>query len=405
MLKQRDWHQKAVSLLSQMVSIASVNPGDKVTTDTNYTEQRMAQFLINYFQQQTCHYDVTSEEILPGRPNVYIKTGHSSTKRTLLLETHLDTVDVQEMTIDPFAPVLKEGKLFGRGSCDAKGQLTAMILGLEMAIEQTNGHLPINVILAATVDEEHLHRGVDRMVANKTAADGAVAGEPTELKLVTATKGSIRFKIITTGKSAHTASPEEGVNAIYLMADVIQAINKNLIPQLITRTHPLCGNATAAVTVIKGGQQVNIVPDNCVIDVDRRLLPGEDWEMAFIEIKNTVLNYVDANLHGNIQFEHPYLIDPSLETDLKSSLVWALGDLLSQRGEESQAVGVPFGTDASKIALLGIPTVVFGPGSIKQAHTKDEYIKIEEIIKAAEIYRDLMLHFHQYFDEEGTAWA
>lgn len=396
--EQIDWYQKAVTILSQMVSIPSINPGDKLTEEAIYCEKAMADFLVNYFQQQPYKCVITTQEILPRRSNVYIQTSNSPDKKTLLLETHLDTVDVQKMTIDPFTPILKEGKLYGRGSCDAKGQLTAMLLGLEMAIKETDSNLPSNVYLAATVDEEHLHRGVDHLVDNKLIADGAVAGEPTELKLVAATKGSIRFKITTKGKPVHTSSPDEGVNAIYIMADVIQAINQNLVPKLATKIHPLCGKGTIAVTVIRGGQQVNIVPDNCAIDVDRRLLPGESWEAAYQEIKNEVLNYLDAGLHSYVKFEDPYLIDPSLETNLNSAIVQALSHLLGKKGEQNNVIGVPFGTDASKIALLGIPTVVFGPGSIKQAHTADEYIKIEEIIKAAELYKDLILHFHEYFN-------
>ena len=252
----------------------------------------------------------------------------------------------------------------------------------------------MNVRLAVTVYEEHLHSGVDRIVDDRFQADGAVVGEPTEMRLVTATKGSIRFQIHTKGKAAHSADPHMGINAIYIMAEVIQAISKVMVPLLKERVHPLCGPATISATIIKGGHQVNIVPDDCVLDVDRRLLPGEDWKTAYEEIKQIILEQVDSQWKDFVIFDSPYLIDPALETKKDSSIVQAFSRVLKEQREDPREVGVSFGTDASKIALLNIPTVVFGPGSIRQAHTEDEWIKVEEIGKAAEGYKQLILNFH-----------
>lgn len=389
---------RLINLLSDMVSIPSINPGDG-QLQILHGEQRMADYLYQYFQNHPFRLDVTQEEILPNRPNIYIKTGQDPAKKTLLLETHTDTVRVDEMTIAPFTPYVKDGRLYGRGSCDAKGQLAAMICGLEMALEETNGNLPINVHVAATVDEEHLHRGVDRLVDMKVEADGAVAGEPTELKIVAATKGSIRFKIVTTGESVHSANPQAGINAIYIMSDIIQTIHKTIVPMLSERNHALCGEATMSVTTIQGGTQVNIVPDRCAIDVDRRLLPGEHWEEAYLEIKQVIMGNIASELQPYVSIEYPYLIDPSLETNGDSPIVTSMADIMSKLGEDNNIYGVPFGTDASKIAMRLIPTIVFGPGSINQAHTKDEFIEISEVLKAAEIYKTLILHFHTYFKE------
>ncbi|MGN7300354.1 M20 family metallopeptidase [Ferdinandcohnia sp. SAFN-114] len=321
------------TLLSEMVSIPSVNPGEG-TVDNIRGEERMASYLFNYFKHHSYSFNVKKEEILTDRPNIYIETSNDPNKKTLLFETHTDTVSVDHMSISPFEPFIKDGKFYGRGSCDAKGQLVAMISGIEMALEENDGVLPINVKLAATVDEEHLHRGVDRLVELGIKADGAVAGEPTELKIVSATKGSIRFKIRTTGKSAHTANPQDGINAIYIMSDVIQVIQKKIVPLLQNRNHPLCGNATTSVTIIGGGSQVNIVPDECVIDVDRRLLPGEQWEEAYQEIQDMIMDNLDQDLHSAIIFDYPYLIDPSLETSQASSIVSAFSAMMQSHNED-----------------------------------------------------------------------
>lgn len=392
-------NQKVISLLSKLVSIPSMNPGDENEDMTLYSEKNMALFLVDYFENSEFPFLIETDEVLPNRPNLIVRTGVDENKKTLLFETHTDTVKVENMVISPFDPYLENGKLYGRGACDAKGQLVAMILGMEAAIEETKGELPINVCFAATVDEEHLHRGVDSFVDQKFKADGTVVGEPTELKLVVATKGSIRFKIITGGKSVHSANTRDGINAIYIMSEIIQTFYKALVPKIEKKNHDYCGSASASITVINGGTQVNIIPDNCVINVDRRLLPGENWEDAYNEIKNTILEVLDPGLHSFVHFESPYLIDPSLETDIKSTFVHAISNEMRKNGVSGGLVGVSFGTDASKIAKLNIPTVVFGPGSIEQAHTKDEFIEIDQIVKAIQIYKSLILNFSNYFEE------
>lgn len=383
---------KVSSLLADMVSIPSVNPGEE-SSQSIHLEKKMADYVKQFFECATYPYEIICEEVLPGRPNVIVKTGKNSQKKTLLLESHLDTVDVKDMTIAPFTPVIKNGRMYGRGACDAKAQLAAMITGLDMAVQKTNGHLPINVVFAATCDEEHLHRGVDELIRQRFSADGAVVGEPTEMKLVAATKGSIRFQVCTSGRSAHSSKPHDGVNAIYIMAEIIHVISNVVTGRVEGRKHPLCGLASVAVTIVDGGSQVNIIPDHCTIDVDRRLLPGETWEDAYQEIKELILEHIEPKWHDFIEFKHPYLIDPSLETDVNSELVQVFRQVLSAKGTDDQVFGVPFGTDASKIAKLNIPTIVFGPGSINQAHTKDEYIEVNEVLQAAEIYRDLILQF------------
>lgn len=389
-----------MQLLSDMIAIPSVNPGE---TDPGeiHAELGMARYLRDYFERQPYPDSIFFEEVLPNRPNVVVQVGKNAEKPTLLLETHTDTVGVDMMTIEPFVPELRGNRLYGRGATDAKGQLTAMIVGLEMAWEQSGGQLPTNVVLAATADEEHLHRGIDRLIEQKWKADGAIVGEPSELRVIVATKGSIRFQIRTTGVPAHSSSPRDGKNAIYLMAKVIRIIEEKIAPMIEQRTDPLCGYAAASVTLISGGRQVNIIPESCVIDVDRRLLPGEHWENAYNEIKETVFDHLSPEEQTRVRFEYPYLIDPALADGPNAVMSRALSGELQKLGLDGTPVGASFGTDASKIALADIPVVVFGPGSIRQAHTKDEYIDVEELLKAAEVYRNVILHFDQYIGSSG----
>lgn len=393
-MKEEDITQKCIDLLKEMVAIPSVNPADRSSYDQKiYGEKKLADFIYKYFQNHKNEFIIERHNVLPGRDNILIFTGKDTDKETILFETHMDTVDVAYMKYRAFNPLLKEGKLYGRGTCDAKGQIVSMITGIEMALDAVAGDLPINVCLALVVDEEHLHRGVDNLVNLGIKASCAIVGEPTDLLLGTASKGSIRFKIIAKGISAHTSTPHKGKNAIYLMSKIVRIIEEKIEPEVKKHKHHLCGKSSISVSLIKGGEQVNIVPDHCEVHVDRRLTPGESWEVAYEYIKDIITDGLSEEENSRVIYERPYLIDPSFETDTASDIVVRLSQILKRYKLPSEPVGLPFGCDASKITPLGIPTVVLGPGSIEQAHSNDEYVIVEDLVKAAYIYRDLILSF------------
>lgn len=388
--------EKTINLLKDLISIPSVNPSDIKDYDNQvYGEENIIEYIKEYFDNHSYKFKVDLIPVLPNRNNLMIFLGKNKEKDLLLLQTHADTVEVGGMTYPPFNPLYKNGRMFGRGSCDAKGQIVSMIIGLEMALDQSKGNLPINICLMIAVDEEHLHRGVDKLVETGFKADGAVVGEPTMLKMATALKGSIRFKIKTKGIAAHTSMPQHGQNAIYLMNKIIHTIENVIEPKLNKRNHSLCGKSTICVSLIRGGNQVNIVPDSCEIDIDRRLIPGENWEIVYELIKEDVLSQLSKNEKERVLFLPPYLIDPSMETDINEAIVLNLGKALRKNQLAYNPIGLPFGCDASKISLLEIPTVVFGPGSIKQAHSKNEFIEIDDIVKASTVYKDLILGYKE----------
>lgn len=393
-MKNYDITQKCIDLLKNMVAIPSVNPGDRSSYNEKiYSEKNLADFIYKYFKNHEHQFIIERYNVLPERDNILLFTGKNIDKATILLETHMDTVDVTNMRYAAFHSFLQEGKLYGRGACDAKGQIVSMVAGLEMALEATGGNLPINVCMALVVDEEHLHRGVDNLVKLGIKPGCAIVGEPTGLLVGSASKGSIRFKIIANGVSAHTSTPDKGKNAIYLMSKIIRIIEERIEPEVVKNKHPLCGKSSISVSLIKGGEQVNIVPDHCEIHVDRRLTPGESWEEAYKFIKDNIRDRLSEEENSRVNYEKPYLIDPYFETDTDSDIVVRFSQVLKQYDLPSQPIGLPFGCDASKITPLGIPTVVFGPGSIEQAHSNNEYIIVKDVVKAAYIYRDLILSF------------
>ncbi|MBM3956017.1 MAG: M20 family metallopeptidase [Planctomycetes bacterium] len=321
--------------------------------------------------------------VLPGRANVLGVVPGRDDGRRVVLEAHMDTVSPAGMTIAPFAPRVADGRLHGRGACDVKGGLAAMLHAL---VDLAAGPPPpAEVVLAAVIDEEHAFRGVSRLVEHLRAA-AAVVAEPTDLRIVTATKGVLRFRIHVHGRAAHTSKPWLGANAVVQGARVVLALDA-LHATLAARTHALLGSATGTVSMIAGGVQINIVPETCTLAVDRRLLPAERAADALDEYRQ-VLTAVESVPGCRIEVEEPFLVDEALDTPADRPAVAAARDVASRLGLDGQIVGVPYGSDASKFARAGVDALVFGPGSIDQAHAADEFVDITALETARGFYRE-----------------
>jgi acetylornithine deacetylase/succinyl-diaminopimelate desuccinylase-like protein len=237
------------------------------------------------------------------------------------------------------------------------------------------------IVFAGLLDEEHEQAGSRTLVANGIAADLAIVGEPTRLRVVTAHKGNIWLCIETRGKAAHGAKPQLGRNAILEMAQVVQALETRYRAQLNRRRHRLLGSPTVSVGAIRGGTQANIVPDHCAIQVDRRTLPGESLSAIRSELRAL---FREVGSKASLQSVKSVNCPP-LETNPKASFVPNLLKVAGQRTGE----GVHYFCDAAVLAGGGIPSIVFGPGDIAQAHTADEWIASAQLERG----RDLMVRF------------
>ncbi|MEV9641453.1 M20/M25/M40 family metallo-hydrolase [Mammaliicoccus sciuri] len=390
-----NWEKEAFHLLKLLVEIPSINPGESTNFSENYGEKEVGVKFASYLQEYLPEFTTWKEEVLPDRFNYYASYIGGNKFPTILLETHLDTVDIQGMTVEPFELTSSGDKWYGRGACDAKGQLTAMVIGLRKALAENNGVLPLNVLLVAVVDEEHRHRGVDFLMEKSVEADLAIVGEPTSLQFGTYHKGSVRFVLEVNGKSAHSSTPWEGDNAIEKMTDIITIIKEHVKPSVENNSHPLCGKSSLSITLISGGEQVNIIPSNCSIHIDRRLNPQENWQDAIEDIKERVQKAISPNLWEDIIWNEPYLIDPPLENNLNTKELLALTEVLKKLNPNIEYSGLQFGCDASKIQPKGIPTVVFGPGSIQEAHTEDEWIAAEQMVQAINMYSFIFTEIHK----------
>jgi acetylornithine deacetylase len=373
--------------LADLIRINSVNP--------NYAdgvpEIELADYVERFFRARRI--DTERQLVFPNRPNVIARVAGRQSRCRVVLEAHMDTVGVGGMKIEPWNPVVRAGKMYGRGACDNKASLAAMMHALADLV--ASGVTPAGeVMLAATIDEEYSFRGVVALceyLRNETLTSGtvlnaaAIVGEPTSLQVAVASKGVLRWKIETRGKSAHSSKPHLGISAINQMARLVTAIELDA-ESLAKRIHPLLGPATCNVGVIRGGVQINFVPDRCEIEVDRRLLPDEDTSGVLAHyrrlIDRTAAEYppLDAIMHV------PMLSDMPLQTDPNLPAVQSLQQVVQRSGLDAAPIGVPFGSDASKLAAIGIPSMIFGPGSIDQAHGAVEYVDCEQVVQAQQIY-------------------
>lgn len=370
-----------LATLADLVRINSVNS----SYDGGPGEGEVAKYVRRFFEARGI--ETWEQEVFPGRPNVMARLPGKNPNRRLVLEAHTDTVSVKGMTIPPFEPEIRDNKMFGRGSCDTKAGLATMMHAL-VSLKEEGIKPPCEVLLAAVVDEEYSYRGVVKLCED-LKADAAIVAEPTEMRAVIATKGVLRCRIIVHGKSAHSSKPHLGVNAITHMARVIAAIEEDNT-RMAALQHPLVGCGTCNIGVIAGGVQVNFVPDRCVIEIDRRLLPGQRASDAVAHYRQLL-----QSLEGiTAELEEPLLlVDEALDTPAESAVVQTAMQVLRNMGLNAEPCGVPFGCDASKLSRAGIPSIVFGPGSIDRAHTADEYVELDQVEQALEFQRRFILSF------------
>ncbi len=383
--------ETVAEILCELISIPSVNPMGRDLTGPIYFEGRLSDWLVKFFESCGANYERL--EVVPGRDNVVARYDSPGAELTLLLDAHQDTVPVDGMTIPPFAPKVENGRITGRGASDVKGGLAAMLFAFRRLVrEQPAG--AANVVLSCSCDEESTTLGIFDLIecwqkpngrSQLLAAppDGAIIAEPTLLDVVVAHRGATRLRIRTKGRACHSSDPTQGINAIYRMAKVLSILEEyaEQLPQTVP-PHPLCGGATLSVGLIQGGASVNVVPDDCVIEVDRRVIPGEDHAQVLQDLKD----FITARVDFEVVFEPPWLNGPALNNDNNAWLADPLLEAIAKVAGPHRAIGVPFGTHASRTHAAGVPSVVFGPGSIDQAHTKDEFLEIDQLEKAAEIY-------------------
>lgn len=374
-----------VGLTRDLVRIRSENPPGR--------ETEVVQYLHRLFADMGMHGDIV--EPVPGRQNLLVTTGDGqcSGKPVLLVNGHLDTVPVrpESWQHDPFGGEVYEGRLFGRGAADMKGGLAAAIVALRVC--RTLGtELPCEVTFHLVADEELggrqgtaalLERGLIR-------ADACLDPEPTGMQLCLAERGLMFARVTTQGIPAHGSEPSRGRSAIISAAAIAQVLHDNVFPQT---PHPLLGTTTCNVGAIRGGSGPNVVPEECELRIDRRILPGDTQDGTVAGIVDRISS-LGLTRGADYEIEVETFCEPS-EIDEQHPFVGDVAESVqAMTGRPAGRTGLPFTTDARFMRnQLGVPSVVLGPGDLGVAHTVDEYVDVDALVEAVGVYALLFATF------------
>jgi acetylornithine deacetylase/succinyl-diaminopimelate desuccinylase family protein len=369
-------------LLSKLVQLPSVNPMGRtdIHPDILY-EHRVTAFLEE--QLKGLGAEVRRQRVAEGRDNLTATyTPPTPAPFSVIFEAHQDTVPVDGMIVESFGGKVEGGRLWGRGSCDVKAGVAVMLAAFARLVrEKPAGSAKVTV--AFTVDEEHGGRGVTAAMEAGLRADYAIVAEPTLLNIVNAHKGVARWRIEVAGQACHSSRPDRGVNAVYRMARLVRGIEEYAKKLAEMPPDPVLGPRSCSVGVVQGGVSANTVPDFCRAEVDRRLVPGETYATATADLESHLRSLPDVDFPFTVTQASPGCTPLSPERSVE--LVKRFGAVIDSVVGKHTVHSVPFGTDAARVATAGVPAVVFGPGDIAQAHTKDEWIDLAQLEPAAEI--------------------
>ena len=367
-----------IALLEELVSIDSVNPS---LVEGAAGEAAIAEHLAAHMRQLGLQ--VHRQTAAPDRANVIgvLETGVPGP--SLMFCGHMDTVGVEGMAA-PFAPVIRDGRLHGRGSQDMKGGIAAMIDAARVlqARSPSRGRL----ILAVVVDEEYASLGADTLVRD-WRADAAVVTEPTDLQIGIGHKGFAWFDVETRGRAAHGSRPRDGRDAIFRMGRVLQRLEA-LDRDLQSRpAHPILGTASLHASIIEGGREWSVYPDACRLSLERRTVIGESAASGAEELRRILddLKAEDAEFDASLE---TVFSRPPYETPQGHAITGRLQHCANAAGVPAHPVGMSFWTDAAVLGEAGIPSVLFGPGGAG-LHSTEEYVQIDEVVVCRNVLASL----------------
>ncbi|MDR2226746.1 MAG: M20 family metallopeptidase [Providencia sp.] len=367
-----------LELLCALIRHKSENPPGE--------EQQVAEFIYRYFKQENI--DVEMQEVAPGRPNVIAYLKGRGKGKHLLFNGHIDVVPCGcGWSTEPFEPVIKDGKVFGRGAADMKSGVAAMMYAATLLKRNQDTFLG-DLTLVFNVDEERINLGMLHYIKDGISADYAVIGEPTSLDVCIAHKGVSRYNLSTKGTAGHAAKTRYPDSAISKMAKILPALERHRA-SVEKIDHQLLGNASMIITTINGGTAPNIVPQHCDIEIDRRLVPGEDKHEVEQRIHQAIAEY---NQGEEIEYHlDNYLFIPASDISVDHELTQVALATVSRFTEKTAEPQIFEATCEAPFFSVtsNIPTLIMGPGGLAQAHVKDEFVEISELHLAAEIYYDM----------------
>lgn len=378
-----------LSIIGKLVSINSVNP----CIEKGQGEIEVSKYIADYLEKLGLA--VRTQEVVDGRFNLMATLRGSGKGKNLMFNGHTDTVGIRNMSVDPLKPLVENGRLHGRGSCDMKGPIAAMIMALK-TLSESKVELKGSVSLSTVVGEEFDNVGANKLVTEKQfgkLTQALIVGEPTSLQLAIKHKGFANIEVEVEGKAAHGSVPEKGVDAIEKAAKIIVEMEK-LKKTFGSKNDPLLGQPKIHTSTIEGGREWSVVPDRCVVRFELRTIPEYATSQALKDIENIIreLGSKDPDLKAKVGL---FLSGEPLNTSHDEPMIKGLQKAIKAvKGTQPQIIGLPFYTEAAIFAkALNVPACIIGPGDIAQAHSADEFVKVCEVVEAARIYALTALDF------------
>lgn len=376
--------KEIILLITDMVNIPSYPgiPGQ---------ETGVAKLIHDFFVNEGIPSEIS--EVVDGRCNVVARLEGSGGGRTILLTGHTDTVPPYDME-NACCMRIEGEKLIGRGVVDMKGALACMMLSMA-AIKRSGIKLRGNVVFAGVIGEEGKSEGTCAILENGLKADAAIVGEPFGWDIGIGQKGLEWFECRILGKAVHGGKQKEGINAIAKAGKLISAIDKELVPRIESRIHPVIGESSMNYGMISGGFQPSTVAGECVLQFDRRWIPGEKYELIIREYEELLekLRQDDPQFQAELKVMDSSLMEKgfiheAMELPLDHPLVILVEKAVFEiTGHRAEKKAFPAWTDAGLLSAYGkIPTVILGPGDPESAHTAREFIEISCLVPFTRLY-------------------
>jgi acetylornithine deacetylase/succinyl-diaminopimelate desuccinylase len=388
---------EVLKILQELISIE----GHKEVVDK---ESRVAEYIMKLLEKEGIEAEL--DLIEENRPNIYGYIRGEKEGIELMFNGHTDTIPGFTMDYDAFKPFVKDGKIYGRGSADMKAGLTAAIASM-IAIKRSGVKLSRTVMFAGVIDEEERSKGTERLIEKGIIPNMVIIGEPTQLEVSIAHKGMEWMEVKFKGRATHGSRPHEGINAIYMASEFNRLVQETLQPEIESRQFDLVGHGSINVGVINGGNDPNIVPDTCTIQIDRRWLPNETLESIYKEVQDLAQKVTDK-FGGSYETREMRELTASMinaphNIDIKHALVTeAVKSVEKFTNSKRVPRDFPAWSDAGLLSNHSeAECIILGPGNINQAHANDEFCEIEQLIQATNIYFDLIQKFCVKMEEKN----
>lgn len=373
-----------IGTLIDLIKIDSVNP---TLVAGGAGEAEIAAFIAG--KLRNLNLEVAIHEPEPGRASVVGRLPGRGSGRSLMLNGHIDTVDVKGMAA-PFSAEVKDGKIYGRGAYDMKGSVAANITAVKALVE-AGVSLGGDVLAAAVADEEYASLGTADVIA-RYRVDGAIVTEPTELTLCPAHKGFIWLEVETKGQAAHGSRFNEGIDANMRMGRFLAELDR-LEQALRTQAgHPLLGPPSLHAAIIEGGSEVSVYAARCRLQIERRTIPGETEAQVSGEIQQIIdkLTGADPTFKATVK---PFFVRDPFEVSSEAAIVSAVDQAATKvLGRRPQHAGVPFWADAALLAAAGVETVMIGPIGAG-AHAAEEWVDLQSLVDLAQVLAEAAIEY------------